>query len=158
MRTCVIPRKIPAITGKKQPVKKLWVFVVLFVFACTGTDTPAQLQELTGYWEIEKVKLPDGRTREYTLSPSIDYFEIKPDSTGFRKKLQPQLNGRFLATDDTENFVVETEGDRLIIHYTTEMDEWQETLLSLDKYRLVIKNKDHITYFYKRFEAIDITR
>ena len=138
-------------------MKKPWFFILLFIMGCVNTDTKNQLQKLSGYWEIEKVVLPDGKTREYTINQTVDYFELKPDSTGFRKKLQPQLNGRFLATDHIENFEIKKEEDQLHIYYKTTQDQWQEIILNIDENRLVIKNNDNLTYFYKRFKAIDIT-
>lgn len=136
-------------------MKTVLGIAVLLLFSCSGADPENQLQEISGYWEIEKVVFPDGDAKEYTISQTIDYFELNPDSTGFRKKLQPRLNGRFLATDDAEQFTVKTESERLKISYTTALDQWEETILIINKNQLVIKSNDNLTYFYKRFEPME---
>ena len=137
-------------------MKTAWFFAALLVLACSETGTKNGLQHLSGYWEIEKVVFPGGATKEYTISPAIDYFEIRPDSSGFRKKLEPQFNGRFLSTDDAESFRLKTVKNELKIRYKTALDAWQETILTIDENRLIIKNKDNLTYFYKRFIPIEI--
>ena len=37
------------------------------------------LKNLNGYWEIEKVTFPNGETKDYSVSTTIDYIELKGD-------------------------------------------------------------------------------
>ena len=67
---------------------------LLLLYSCQ-TNRIENLEDLNGYWEIEKVIFPDGNSKEYTFSQSIDYFMLENDSTGYRKKMQPQLKTVF---------------------------------------------------------------
>ena len=76
----------------------LWV-------GCTRTVSKEDLKRLNGYWEIEKVSLPDGTVKEYKVNPTIDYVQID-GLKGFRKKVHPKLDGTYDASNDAELFVI----------------------------------------------------
>ena len=140
-------------------MKKNFVVVLISILLTGCGNNPKEyLKELSGYWEIQKVQLPDGSVKEYTVNTNIDYFELLNDSVGYRKKMQPTLTGNFYTTDDTENFKLTSNAkDGLRIHYTTRLDEWSETIKKLNEKELVVVNAAGITYYYKRFEKINIT-
>ena len=72
-------------------MKRLLFFGFLFILtACQNKVTHEDLPFLNGYWEIEKVNMPDGQTKEYTINTTVDYIEMK-DLSGFRKKVYPKL-------------------------------------------------------------------
>ncbi len=140
-------------------MKKLQIAVVLLLlFSCSKSAEKDQLHDLSGYWEIEKVALPDGSTKQYTINQTIDHITLNPDSTGFRKKVQPQLNGTFLITDHTEYFKINDTEETLTIQYNTTLNKREETIVSIKKNQLVMKNKNNLMYFYKRFEAVNLNQ
>jgi len=140
-------------------MKKLQIAVVLLLFfSCSKSVEKDRLQYLSGYWEIEKVVFPNGSTRQYTINQTIDYMTLNPDSTGFRKKVQPQLNSTFLITGHTEYFKINTTEDTLKIQYNTTLDKWEETIVSIKKNELVMKNKNNLMYFYKRFQSVNLNQ
>ncbi len=136
-------------------MKKVLILISIFAFvACSGNDPKEQLKHLDGYWQIEKVEIQKDSVIEYSLSQYIDYIEIK-DSTGFRKKLKPKIDGGFIkASNDSENITARIENDRLILYYSTPFDEWQEEVLKASEEELVIMNKDNKKYYYQRYQPL----
>ncbi|WP_224484483.1 lipocalin family protein [Robertkochia aurantiaca] len=135
--------------------KKLALLMVVCATACSKPPevTP---EKLSGYWEISEVKLPDGETKEYRGSTTVDYFELHADSTGFRKKMQPRLDGTFVTSDDTENFTLLSNEGVPELHFTHRLATHQEEIMELEMNRLVLRNDEDLTYIYKRFEPIDL--
>jgi len=134
--------------------KALYLLVAIVLTSCTNTEPNEQLQNLTGYWTIEKVEVENDSVIEYSLSQYIDYIEIK-DSVGFRKKLQPKIDGGYIkASNDSEKITAKIEDDVLNLYYSTAFDEWQETVLVATEDELVIKNRDDKKYYYKKYEPL----
>jgi len=64
-------------------IKKSFIFILTFIFiSCSDTITKEDLKHINGYWEITKVLFPDGEKKEYKVSPSIDFFELKDARRG----------------------------------------------------------------------------
>ena len=62
---------------------KIFLFIVfVLLLSCKQTISKTDLNNLNGYWEIEKVELPDGDKKEYKVNETIDFFKIK-DEKGF---------------------------------------------------------------------------
>ncbi|MGS2739875.1 lipocalin family protein [Sinomicrobium sp. M5D2P17] len=143
------------IPGKKIKARTTTLFFILFIaWGCTQSPEK-QLKDINGYWEIEKVEFPDGQEKEYKVNTTIDYIEITTDTSGFRKKLQPRLDGGFYASDDRESFTITVEDDYISLHYHTSLSQWEEKVIKATKERLILRNTDNLNYFYKRFEPIN---
>ena len=80
-------------------------FVIFLVFSCTSKVTKEEISKLNGYWEIQQVKMATGETKDYKVNETIDYFEIK-NNIGFRQKVMPQFNGKFLTNGIKENIKI----------------------------------------------------
>ena len=130
------------------------LIVVLFI-SCKQTITESDLNNLNGYWEIEKVVFPDGTKKEYTINETFDYFEIKGNK-GIRNKVAPQLDGTFLVTGDYEKVAIEQSEGKYIILYTTFSSQWKETLETLTDKELVLINAAKNEYHYKRAAPINL--
>ena len=76
------------------------LFWVLFI-SCQQQVSPEAISKINGYWEIQKVELPDGKEKEYKINETVDYFEWNGNK-GFRKKVKPQLDGTFLTNNESE--------------------------------------------------------
>lgn len=128
---------------------------VLFL-ACNPKIEPSDLAKVNGYWEIEKVVLADGTAKEYTINDTYDFFEIKK-STGFRKKVMPQMDGTFLANDTSEEVEVLFEKDKIYLSYATPFAKWKEELLSLSATEMVLLTADKNAYHYKKSGPLNLT-
>ncbi|NER12147.1 hypothetical protein GWK08_01720 [Leptobacterium flavescens] len=138
-------------------MKKTILYSILCFFLLACSDNKVQeIGFLEGYWEIEKVEMPDGNSKEYTINQTIDHFKFESDSSGYRKKLQPQLNGNFLTSDDAEAFTISENNGVYTINYKNALSSWTETIRSLNKEQLIITNEANLKYIYKRFEKLEI--
>ncbi|MEC4049440.1 lipocalin family protein [Flavobacterium sp. SUN046] len=130
--------------------KAVSILVMFMVFtSCKQTITDKDLAKINGYWEIEKVNLADGSKKDYTVNETIDYFSVK-DNKGFRQKVMPQLDGKYLTNELKEEVSIsKTDGD-YFVNYTTRYGKWKEEIIELRDSVLVLKNKDNIEYHYKK--------
>ncbi len=129
--------------------------IAILCCACSGNNPEKQKDFLTGYWEIQNVDSPYGNDKEYKISETIDYIEIT-DSTGFRAKVLPRIDGTIITNGNTERIKVSTENDSLRLTYTTNFDQWTETVLEATENTLKVKNQDGIIYTYARHTLIDL--
>ena len=129
--------------------KILFLFVLGVVLSCKQNITDADISNLNGYWEIEKVELPDGDKKEYKVNETIDFFKIEANK-GFRKKVMPQLDGTYLTNDIQEDVVVVVKNGDALLQYKTKYASWKEEIIELTKDKLVVKNQQEIEYYYKR--------
>ena len=136
---------------------RLFVFIVslLLFLGCSSTVSKEGLKNLNGYWEIEKVVFPDGNIKEYKVNTSVDYIQLE-DTIGFRKKVQPKLNGTYETSDDAENFTILEGKDDYLIRYKTELSEWSEKLVALNSDSFSVINEEGVRYDYRKFEPMVI--
>jgi hypothetical protein len=131
-------------------MKKVMLFLVFgALLSCKQSFVEADLQHLNGYWEIEKVILPDGDKKEYKVNETIDFFKIE-NKKGFRKKGMPQIDGTYLTNNIQETVKVELIDGTVSIYYRTSYAQWKEEIIELSKDKLVIKNQQDLEYHYKR--------
>ncbi|NHM03924.1 lipocalin-like domain-containing protein [Flavobacterium celericrescens] len=131
-------------------MKKIILFLVFGLFlSCKQSISETDLQNLNGYWEIEKVELPDGDKKEYKVNETIDFFKIS-DKKGFRSKVMPQIDGTYLTNDLKEDVVIVLKDGDATIQYKTNYANWNEEIIELSKDKLVVKNQQDLEYHYKR--------
>lgn len=131
-------------------MKRILLLIVLgSVFSCKQKITDVDISNLNGYWEIEKVELPDGDKKEYKVNETIDFFKIEANK-GFRKKVMPQLDGTYLTNDIQEDVTVVLKDGDASLQYKTTYASWNEEIIELTKDKLVVKNEQEIEYYYKR--------
>lgn len=129
--------------------------LILIVVSCTKQNPEETISNISGYWEIEKVITAEGIEKQYNFSQTVDFFEIK-NKKGIRKKVQPQLNGNFITTKDSESFIITIENDSIWMHYKTPLSEWKEALLSAKNDQMIIQNEAGNRYFYKPYTKIEL--
>jgi len=133
------------------------VIALFFVLlGCNNRIDILELDQLNGYWEIDKVVLENGQIKTYKVNMTLDYIQIK-EQKGFRKKVYPKLDGSFDASNDAENFSIVVTDGAIEMVYKNELSSWSEQLLALDGKSFVVSNADNQIYHYKRFKPIDIT-
>ncbi|WP_288982885.1 lipocalin family protein [uncultured Flavobacterium sp.] len=131
-------------------MKKIILFLVFgLLLSCKQSISEADLQNLNGYWEIEKVELPDGDKKEYKVNETIDFFKIN-DKKGFRSKVMPQIDGTYLTNDLKEDVIIVLKDGDATIQYKTNYANWNEEIIELSKDKLVVKNQQDLEYHYKR--------
>ena len=135
--------------------KLISIAFLLLLSACQQKVTPNDITNLNGYWEIEKVVFSNGSKKEYTYNESYDYFQIKENS-GFRKKVMPQLDGRFLVNNQIEKIKITFENEDVYINYTTPFAKWKEKIEAISKDELIIINASKAQYHYKKAIPINI--
>ena len=127
----------------------LLLFSSVVLLSCTSSVSEADLAKLNGYWEIESVKMPNGGEKDYVVNPTIDFFELK-GKTGIRKKVMPQLDGKYLVNDLSEKITISQTEHKMYINYTTQYAKWKEEIVALDDDELVLKNDHDMEYHYKK--------
>lgn len=133
----------------------LLIGLMISVVACQQKTDIETIDYVNGYWEIEEVKTPESQTKMYGENTTIDYIEIK-DSIGFRQKLMPQLDGKYLTNELKETLQIEQEGNAIYLNCQTDYAQWREEIVALDSMTLILKNSQNIIYKYKRFESLSV--
>jgi len=128
----------------------LLLFTSFVLFSCSGKVNKDDLSKINGYWEIEKVISPNKAEKDYVVNPTIDFFELKDGKSGFRKKVMPQLDGKYLVDDLSEAITITEDKDRFYINYKTDYAKWKEEILQLSDDKLVLKNNHDMEYHYKK--------
>ncbi len=137
-------------------MRVLSILLVLLV-GCSPNVPQEDLQLLNGYWEIEKVSFPNGETKDFMSSTTIDYIELD-GMKGFRKKVQPKFNGTFETSNDAELFTIVQNGEGFDLNYKGSTNSWSEKLMSISKDNFSVTNQDSMTYGYKRYEPMHLNQ
>lgn len=127
------------------------LFLVFILVSCHTAVKKQDIKKLNGYWEIKEVTLSDGKTKEYKVNETIDFFELK-GTKGFRQKVMPQFDGKFKTNNLNETIKIIEKEDAFFIEYNTTYGKWKEEILIIEDSTLVLKNKDNLEYTYKRFK------
>ncbi|HNP33978.1 MAG TPA: hypothetical protein PKN96_11860 [Flavobacterium sp.] len=130
-------------------ISLLLFFIVLT--SCHSGLKKDEIKKLNGYWEIQKVTLANGEHKDYKVNETIDYFEVKSNE-GFRQKVMPQFDGKFRTNDIKSRIKIVDKDDAFFIEYNTNYGKWQEEIITLQDSTLVLKNKENVTYTYKKFK------
>ncbi len=128
---------------------------LLFLAGCANSISTDSLPLLNGYWEIEKVVFPDGNSKEYKASTTVDFIALK-NQEGYRKKVQPKFDGTFDTSNDAEPFLITDNDGRFYFQYKNDLSEWKELLVEISDDSFAVVNEDGIRYEYKRFVPLTI--
>lgn len=134
------------------------VILVFTVSVCLSCAAPNEdyLDNINGYWQIQEVTLSNGSKKTYNYNETIDYISINDSLVGFRKKLKPLFNNKYLTTQDAEGIVAKIENDSLNLYYKTPYATWKETILMADENYLKISNAKKDVYLYKRYKGLKL--
>lgn len=138
-------------------MRKVFLPLVICLVTISCQISKNDLQQLNGYWEIEKVVLENGETKVFSINQTVDYFTVNDSLKGFRKKLNPQLDGTYTHSNDAEAIEVYQEKGNWIIKYTTPYSEWDETIEEITQDKLTLLNQENRLYIYKRYTPISVT-
>jgi hypothetical protein len=130
------------------------LFIMLLV-SCHSNVKKEDIKKLNGYWEIKQVKFSTGKTKDYKVNETIDYFELKSNK-GFRQKVMPQFDGKFQTNGIKENIKVVENDNSFFLEYNTKFGKWKEEIISIEDSILVLKNKENLEYTYKKFKPFSL--
>ena len=130
------------------------LFIMLLV-SCHSNVKKEDIKKLNGYWEINQVKFSTGKTKDYKVNETIDYFELKSNK-GFRQKVMPQFDGKFQTNGIKENIKVVEKDNSFFLEYNTKFGKWKEEIISIEDSILVLKNKENLEYTYKKFKPFSL--
>ncbi|MBT8185380.1 MAG: hypothetical protein KJN76_11120 [Eudoraea sp.] len=131
----------------------LFLMMFFLIFSCQEKISSSDLQYLNGYWEIEKVEFPRGDTKEYSMNSTIDFIHFE-NKEGYRKKVQPRLDGTYITSDDAEAFrLIDTNGS-FYLHYSNNLSKWEEQILEISADKLTVVSQENIRYYYKRYQPM----
>lgn len=130
------------------------LFIMLLV-SCHSNVKKEDIKKLNGYWEINQVKFSSGKTKDYKVNETIDYFELKSNK-GFRQKVMPQFDGKFQTNGVKENIKVVENDNSFFLEYNTKFGKWKEEIISIEDSILVLKNKENLEYTYKKFKPFSL--
>lgn len=129
----------------------------LLLISCHSNVKKEDIAKLNGYWEIKQVKLATGKTKDYKVNETIDYFELRQaqsdnEMVGFRQKVMPQFDGKFQTNGIKENIKVVEKDNTFFIEYHTKFGKWEEEIITIEDSTLVLENQEKIEYTYKKFK------
>lgn len=125
----------------------------ILITACNRQDPKEQIKYIDGYWEIKRVEIPPDSVVEYEFNETLDYLDLK-GTTGFRKKVRPQLDGSFLVTENSEEIEARFEDGELFIYYTTPYDTWKDRVIHAEEDQIKLENERGYIYHYQRYSPI----
>ncbi len=137
-------------------MKRLLVILLVVLTISCSKNPESYIVHVNGYWEIESVVLADGTKKSYTYNETIDFINLTDSLTGFRKKLKPNFDGKFITTKDLETLKLVVENDSLNAYYSTPFDSWKETILFADDEILKVINQNKNVYLYKRYIPLNL--
>ena len=130
------------------------LFSLVVLVGCKGNDE-RKLEHLTAYWEIHQVKKNKTLIKDFSISTTIDYFELTDSLQGFRKKVSPTLDGKFMVNEHQIDFKLLFENDSLNIYYQQDNIVTKETILKVNENELIIANSLGFEYLYKPFQPLN---
>lgn len=132
-------------------MKKVVLFLLVYglLLSCNQKITNKDISKLNGYWEIEKVLKSDGDKKEYKINEAIDYIEIK-NNKGFRKKVYPQFDGKYLVNDLKEEISITDSSGIFFINYNTNYSKWKERIVAIKDSSFTVINDAKLEYHYKK--------
>jgi hypothetical protein len=72
--------------------------------------------------------------------------------------MKPTFEGTYITNDDAELFTIFKQENTYLMNYKTATNDWTETLKSVSATNFSVTNSENMTYTYKRYEPINITK
>lgn len=136
-------------------LRRFAVYTLLFMTLAACKEDPL-VNDLEGYWEIEQADLPGGNTKEYAISLTLDHYQLESDSSGYKTKVTPRLDGSFQTSGHQEYFRVEEKDGALLLHYQNSLTQYTEKVIRLKPEQLILINDRDMKYTYKRFKQLEL--
>ncbi len=136
-------------------MRNVLFFLALVIWGCGAPVKDESLKSLNGLWEIEKVTLADGTTKDYKISEIVDRFEFE-NGRGTRTKVRVSFGGEYPAASQPDSVFVVRQDDQVFIDHKAQHIKWREEVLALDSLQLVLRNPQGIEYRYKKHVPMNL--
>ena len=135
---------------------KYFIPIIFFILiSCNNNVTQQDLEQLNGYWDIEKVESLDKKITEYKANTTIDYYFVNDNNEGYRKKTSLDFSGTYKTNNIKDKIVIEDKDGSFIIKTTTSLDNWEDIIVSLTSDKLVLKNEKGIFFYYNKHKKFN---
>ena len=131
--------------------RSIILFLLILCLGCENKITPSDLDLINGYWSIDYITHKNETFYPKGAAKLLDFYEVN-DREGVRKKAQPQLDNKFLVTEDLNNFKIIFKAEKYYLSFRTVWDQWQEKIVELSENKLVLEHQEK-RYHYKRFHS-----
>ena len=129
-----------------------FIFIINIIYSCSVENN---IETLNGYWEIESVKKEGQLIKKYPFSNTIDFFQIE-GLKGYRKKVNPQSDGRFMVTLHKADLSISKEKGEFTLKYLNKSESYFERIVKIDSQQLIILDKEGYIYKYNRYTPLEI--
>ena len=85
--------------------RSIILYLLILCLGCENQITPSDTDLLNGYWNIECITHKNETFYPKGATKLLDFYEVN-ERVGVRKKVQPQLDNKFLVTEDLNNFKI----------------------------------------------------
>ena len=135
---------------------KYFTPILFFILiSCNNNVTQEDIQQLNGYWDIDKVESVDKKVTEYKANSTIDYYFVNDKNEGYRKKTTLDFSGTYKTNNIKDKIVIEDKDGSFIIKTTTSLDNWEDTIVSLTSEKMVLKNEKGVLFYYNKHEKFN---
>ncbi|NQY29271.1 MAG: hypothetical protein HRT69_07350 [Flavobacteriaceae bacterium] len=135
---------------------KYFIPIIFFILiSCADKVTQQDLQQLNGYWDIDKVESVDKKVTKYGANSTIDFYFVNEQNEGYRKKTTLDFSGTYKTNNIKDKIVIEDKNGAFIIKTITSLDNWEEVIISLTKEKLVLKNEKGVLFYYNKHEKFN---
>ena len=131
--------------------RSIILFLLILCLGCKNKITPSELDLINGYWNINHITHKNETFYPKGAAKLLDFYVVN-DREGVRKKVQPQLDNKFLVTEDLNNFKIIFKAEKYYLSFRTVWDQWQEKIVELSENKLVLEHQEK-RYHYKRFHS-----
>ena len=138
------------------------ILIIVSFFTSCSKKPVIDLNNLNGYWEIDRVVISDESQKQgqdpeknYNFNRSVEYFVTK-DSVGFRSKVSPGFNGKIQSNAQKLNYTISYQKGKYIVTYNTPTSKWSEELIEASPEQICIANQRGDHYYYRKFTPITI--
>lgn len=128
------------------------IFILSLFAACE--QSKENLQNLNGYWHVERVVQKGETFRFPNSAPLYDFYELN-ENIGFRKKVKPLLDGTFETSNDRTDFTVVKKNNKVQLHFKTTWNDWIEEIVILEQKKLALLHEGK-TYYYVKSEPLKL--
>jgi hypothetical protein len=123
----------------------------LLLIGCTTNVKPSDLDQLNGYWRIDKAVSPSGEEKQFKSSVDVDFFKLDA-LHGIRKKLKSSFNKQFKGSNDFVPFNIAFQENKCIITYSKQKESWQEEITALTADKLRLKDARGVVFYYTKYQ------
>ena len=123
----------------------------LLLISCNTNIKYSDLDQLNGYWRIDKAVSPSGEEKQFKSTVDVDFFKLDT-LHGIRKKLKPLFNKQFNSSNDFVPFSIVFLENKCIITYSKQKESWQEEITALTAYKLRLKDARGVVFYYTKYQ------